>query len=152
VGGDASGCSRSVSVTVAEDLLHQHIETLVADNPRWQTLLADDIVWELPFAPALGHRARVAGRGEVKKFAAWFVGAVEGFRFFDVRVQACADPEAAVAEVKGEGRIKATGRLYRQEYVVFLRASAGKIAFLREYFDPTRAARAMDAPIRDLDS
>jgi len=68
-----------------------------------------------------------------------------------VRVLAFADPEAAVAEVRGEGRIKATGRTYRQEYVVFLRASAGKIALLREYFDPTRAARAMNTPILDLD-
>jgi len=86
------------------------------------------------------------------QFAAWFVGAVESFRFFDVRVQAFADPEAAVAEVKGEGRIKATGRSYRQEYVVFLRAAGGRIALLREYFDPTRAAKAMDAPILDRDS
>jgi ketosteroid isomerase-like protein len=80
------------------------------------------------------------------------VGAVENFRFFDVKVQAFADPEAAVAEIKGEGRIKATGRVYRQEYVVFLRATGGKIAFLREYFDPTRAAKAMNAPILGLDS
>jgi hypothetical protein len=35
--------------------------------------------------------------------------------------------------------------------VVFLRASAGKIAFLREYFDPSRAAKAMKTPILDLD-
>ena len=131
-------------MTVAESLLHQHIETLVADNTRWQTLLADSVVWELPFAPALGHPARVSGRAEVVQFAAWFVGAVENFRFFDARVQ-------AFAEVRGEGRIKATGRTYRQEYVVFLRASAGKIALLREYFDPTRAARAMNTPILDLD-
>jgi hypothetical protein len=31
--------------------------------------------------------------------------------------------------------------------VVFLRAAGGKIAFLREYFDPTRAAKAMNTPI-----
>jgi ketosteroid isomerase-like protein len=30
--------------------------------------------------------------------------------------------------------------MYRQDYVVFLRAADGKIAFLREYFDPVRAA------------
>jgi uncharacterized protein len=35
---------------------------------------------------------------------------------------------------------------------VFLRAVGGKIAFLREYFDPTRAAKAMNAPILDRDS
>ena len=79
-------------------------------------------------------------------------GAVENFRFFDVRVQAFADPQPAVAEVKGEGRIKATGRSYRQEYVVFLRAVEGKIALLREYFDPMRAAKAMNVPILDRDS
>ena len=113
-------------MTVAEDLLRRHIETLVADNARWQTMLAGDVVWELPFAPAIGHPARVSGRAEVMQFAAWFVGAVENFRFFDVRVQAFADPEAAVAEVKGEGRIKATGRSYRQEYVVFPACSWGQ--------------------------
>ncbi len=37
-------------MTVAEDLLHRQIETLVADNARWQTMLANDVVWELPFA------------------------------------------------------------------------------------------------------
>jgi len=142
---------QSCRMTVAEHLLHRHIETLVADPARWQTLLADDVVWEQPFAPALGRPARVQGRAEVARFAAWFVGAVENFRFFDVRVQACADPDAAVAEVKSEGQIRATGRTYRQEYVVFLRTAGGKIALLREYFDPTRAAKAMDTPIRGLD-
>ena len=35
---------------------------------------------------------------------------------------------------------------------MFLRAADGKITFLREYFDPVRAAKAMDAPILGLDS
>ena len=82
----------------------------------------------------------------------WFLGAVENFRFFDIVVYAFADPEAAVAEFKAEGLVKPTGRIYRQDYVVFLRAVAGKIAFLREYFDPARAAWALDTPIRGLES
>ena len=134
-------------MTVASDLLRQHIQTLVDDNARWQTLLADDVVWELAYAPALGHPARLSGREEVVRHATWFVGAVENFRFFDLTVNAFADPEGAVAEVKAEGIIKATGRTYRQDYVVFLRATDGKIAFLREYFDPVRAAKALDTPI-----
>ena len=71
---------------------------------------------------------------------------------FDFHVHAFADPDAAVDEVQAEARIKPTGRLYRQAYVVFLRAAGGKIAFLREYFDPVRAAQALDAPILGLDS
>lgn len=81
----------------------------------------------------------------------WFVNAVENVRFFDMKLQAMNDPEAAVAEVKAEGLIKATGRIYCQDYVVFLRAFEGKIAFLREYFDPTRAAKALDTQILGLD-
>ena len=139
-------------MTIASDLLQRHIETLVADHAQWQTLIADDLVWELPYAPALGHPARLAGREEVMRHVTWFLGAVEQFRFFDLTVYACTDPDAAVAEVKAEARIKPTGRLYRQEYVLFLRAASGKIAFLREYFNPVRAAQALDAPIRGLES
>jgi uncharacterized protein len=40
--------------------------------------------------------------------------------------------------------------MYRQEYVFFLRATRGKIAHLREYFDPVRAAKALEAPIVGL--
>jgi len=57
----------------------------------------------------------------------------------------CAD--GAVAEVMTEGRIKSIGRSYRQNYVVFLRARDGNIAYIREFFDPIRAAWALDAPI-----
>src|SRR5947209_13094933 len=139
-------------MTIATDLLQRHFQTLVDDNAQWQTLIADDILWELAYAPALGHPARLSGRDEAVRHASWFVGAVENFRFFDMKLYALADPEDSIAEVKGEGLIKATGRTYRQDYVVFLRAAEGKIAFLREYFDPARAAMAMDAPILGLGS
>ena len=139
-------------MTIAADLLQRHIQTLVADNGQWQALIADDLVWELPYAPTIGHPARLSGREEVVRHVTWFLGAVESFHFFDLRVQACADPDAAVAEVKAEAQIKSTGRVYRQEYVVFLRAADGKIAFLREYFDPVRAAQALDTPILGLES
>jgi hypothetical protein len=139
-------------MTIASDLLHRHLQTLVADHAHWQTLIADDLVWELPYAPALGHPARLSGRDEVVRHVARFVGAVDQFRFFDLQVYACADPDVAVAEVQAEARIKATGRIYHQAYVVFLRAADGKIAFLREYFDPVRATQALDMPILGLDS
>ena len=138
--------------TIASDLLQRHIQTLVEANAQWQTLIADDILWELPYAPALGHPARLSGREEVVHHVTWFVGAVENFRFFDIKVYAFADPEAAVAEFKAEGRIKPTGRIYLQDYVLFLRAAGGKIAFLREYFNPVRAAEALDTPIIGLKS
>ena len=134
----------------ASDLLQRHIETLVDDAAQWQTLIADDILWELAYAPSIGHPAQLAGRSEVLRHVTWFRGAVENFRFFDLKVHPFADPDGAVGEVKAEGTIKSTGRVYRQNYVVFLRAAGGKIVFLREYFDPVRAAQAMDLPILGL--
>jgi uncharacterized protein len=134
-------------MTVASDLLEQHFQTLVADNQRWQTLIADDLVWELPYGPSIGDPARLAGREEVMRHVTWFLGAVNNARFYDLQVHAFADPAAAVAEIKAEAVIKSTQRTYNQQYVVFLRAVAGKIGFLREYFDPTRAATAMNKPV-----
>ena len=139
-------------MTIASDLLQRHIQTLVEDNAQWQTLIADDLVWELPYAPSIAHPARLSGREEVVRHVTWFLEAVENFRFLDLKVYPFADPEGAVAEVKAEGLIKPTGRIYRQDYVLFLRAAGGKIAFLREYFDPVRAAKALDTPILGLES
>lgn len=34
-------------MTTAFDLLRSHLQTLVHDPDQWQTLIADDIVWEL---------------------------------------------------------------------------------------------------------
>ena len=72
-------------MTIASDLLHQHIQTPVDDNARWQTLIADNILWELAYAPSLGHPAQLPGPKEVVRHATWFAGAVEHFRFFDLK-------------------------------------------------------------------
>ena len=90
-------------MTIAADLLQRHIETLL--NPgEWETLIADDILWELPFAPALGHPARLEGREAVEKHVNWFRGAVENFRFSDIRVYPSSDPNGAVGEVRSGDR------------------------------------------------
>jgi uncharacterized protein len=75
-------------MTIASNLLQQHIQTLVDDNTRWQRLIADDILWELAYAPSLGHPAQLSGRNEAVRHATWFAGAVENFRFFDLNVYA----------------------------------------------------------------
>ncbi|MEC4722668.1 PhzA/PhzB family protein [Noviherbaspirillum sp. CPCC 100848] len=134
-------------MTIASELLEQHLNTLVMDNARWKTLITDDIVWELPYAGAIGHPEKLEGRGAVETHVGWFLKAVSDFRFYDLRIMPGADPETAVAQVKAEGIINDTGHVYRQEYIVFLKASNGRIAVLREYFDPVRAAHALGTPI-----
>ena len=139
-------------MSIAAELLQRHLQWLVDDNRHWQELIADDIVWDLPYAPSLGHPLRLEGREAVIGHAAWFIGAVKDFRFFDAVITATADPHHAVARVRAEGLIPQTGRIYRQEYVVFLTARDGRISHLREYFDPVQAALALDAPIAGIPS
>lgn len=134
-------------MTIGSDLLKRHFETLVADNGQWQTLIDDALVWELVYAPSLGHPPRLSGRVEVMRHVSWFLSAVENFRFSELRLHPMAEPDSAAAEIHAEALIKETGRTYRQEYVVFLRSKAGKITHLREYFDPVRAAKALGTPI-----
>jgi uncharacterized protein len=87
-------------MTIASDLLQRHIETLVEDNAQWQTLIADDILWELAYAPAIGHPARLSGREEAVRHVTW------RWKISVSSTSRCypfADPEGAVAEVKAEG-------------------------------------------------
>lgn len=63
----------------AAELLHHHFEMFVDDHEKWKSLLAPDIVWELPFAPSLGHPEKLVGREQVLNHVGWFVGAVESF-------------------------------------------------------------------------
>jgi hypothetical protein len=51
--------------TIASDLLQRHIQTLVDDAAQWEALIADDVVWDLAYAPSVGHPARLSGREEV---------------------------------------------------------------------------------------
>lgn len=132
----------------AQELLQAHFDTFVVDHKTWTSIISDELVWELPYAAGLGHPAKLTGRDEVLGHVGWFIGAVENFRFFDLHISAFADPSMAVAEVKAEGRIKTTGRLYQQDYVLFVRVKNGKISFIREYFDPIRAAHALGAEIK----
>jgi hypothetical protein len=95
-------------MTIACDLLQRHTQTLVDENTQWQTLITDDVLWELAYAPSIGLPAQLSGREEAIRHANWFVGAVENFRFFELKVYALADPERAVAEVKGAHQVYGT--------------------------------------------
>ena len=44
-------------MSIAAELLQRHIQTLVEDHQQCQTLIADNILWELAYAPAIGHPA-----------------------------------------------------------------------------------------------
>jgi ketosteroid isomerase-like protein len=50
--------------------------------------------------------------------------------------------DAVFAEFSADATVIDTGRRYRQDYILYLRADAGKIVLLREYFDAPRIVAA----------
>ena len=90
-------------MSIAAELLQRHIQTLVDDHQQWQTLIADNILWELAYAPAIGHPAKLSGRDEVLHHVRWFLGAIENFRFIDPKVYAFTDPTSRRGASQGRG-------------------------------------------------
>ena len=40
-------------MTMTFDLLQRHFQTPVEDNAQWQTLITDDVGWQLSYAPGV---------------------------------------------------------------------------------------------------
>ncbi len=99
-------------MTIASDLLKRHFQTLVDDNAQWQTLIADDILWELAYAPAIGHPARLSGREAVVHHVTWFLGAVEAFPFLR--------PQGVSLRRSGRGSCRSQGGGAYQDYGAYL--------------------------------
>ena len=99
---------------------------------------------------AIQHGSRGERRSSVTELGSW--GAVDIFVSSTSSCMASPIRKAQSTKSAPERLIKATGRIYRQDYVVFLRAAGGKIACLREYFDPVRAAKALNTAILGFES
>jgi uncharacterized protein len=77
----------------------------------------------------------------------WFRGAVDRFRFFNLAIHPFEGSYRRSWRGRGGGDHQIYWARLSTELRVFTRVADGKIAFIREYFDPVRAAKAMDLPI-----
>ena len=62
--------------------------------------------------------------------------------FDDLRIYQITGLDAVFAEFQGQATVIKTGRHYRQNHVVHLRAEGREIVFAREYFGPARVVAA----------
>lgn len=107
------------------------------------SLLADDAVVEMPFAPP-GVPRRVEGR---EAFAAWaaprrkaLAGRLHFTAVRDVVVHETADPELAVVEYTVEAVREPDGLRAAAPFAVVVRVRDGRVALWREYQDPAAMA------------
>ncbi|WP_433472059.1 nuclear transport factor 2 family protein [Spirillospora sp. CA-142024] len=101
-----------------------------------EEMLAEDVVIEMPFAPA-GQERRSEGRDAIaarlREGRAALPIVFEEFR--DVVVHETADPEVIVAEYELVAAVPGTGKRGSANFVTVLRARDGRIVHWREYQD-----------------
>jgi len=125
----------------ASDLLRSHL-SLIGRAPTEEELgiYADDFYAEFPYAPE-GHTNRLEGKAGIARFLENIGKFAEAFSLgeptFHETVTGC------VAEYHGESVFKDTGLPYKQDYISVVTVRDGKIASIREYYDPLRVLRAM---------
>ena len=102
-------------------------------------ILAEDIVFEMPFAlPGLPDR--VEGKRTVGEFLEQFLGKEHGmftgWDIHNIRIYPCDDPDLFFTELDGQGVVTQSGYQYRQKYITMFRVSDGRINHWREYLNP----------------
>lgn len=96
-----------------------------------------DGVVEFPYAGSVGTPQRLDG---IDAIVGYFssLGLFEPFTFSAIEAWPVGDGEW-FAELHGSTTMTDTGKAYEQDYVVRFRvAPSGRLAFMREYWDPTR--------------
>jgi uncharacterized protein len=118
-------------------LRHLARVTGASDEP-WKEIWTEDGSVEFPYAANIGRPTRLNGLEEID---AYFVhlGLFSEFQFTDWKASASADRDEFVVEMRGLSTLLATDEPYEQQYIVrFGLSSDGRLAWMREYWDPTR--------------
>lgn len=105
------------------------------DIDGWTALIADEAVFEFPYAPA-GFPARLDGKDAVAAYMRGYPDALDLREVVGLRIHELRDPGTVVAEWRGVGRIVATGAAYEMPYVAVVTVEGGLITRYRDYWNP----------------
>jgi ketosteroid isomerase-like protein len=120
---------------------------------RWdfetkRELLAEDAVFEMPYAPE-GFERRIVGRDDIIAFVETVPSLIDAENLHDVRLETFhSDPGEIVAEYRSDMVIKPTNLSYRNEYVSRFTVRDGRITRFAEYYDPIRLVVALGGGVQ----
>src|SRR5262245_10349480 len=122
------------------EILARHLGQAAPDPDPDTSFYSDDIVAEFPYAPD-DHTRRLEGAEAVVAFMRRMPSFAEGFSLGEPTIHPI--DGGFVAEYHGEATFKSTGKRYKQDYVSLFTVREGKIAGIREYYNPLRVLQAM---------
>lgn len=98
-----------------------------------------DGVLEFPFGANVGAPTRLDGVEEIVEMFGRPAERWSGFSFTNMRAWRIADANEWVLEMHGSATTVETGEPYEQDYIIrFGIADSGRLAWMREFWDPTR--------------
>jgi ketosteroid isomerase-like protein len=114
-------------------------------EPAWWSLMHEDIVLEFPYGPSLGQPGRIAGRSAAVTYVKALLDRAGKIEFFDLEILPTSDPELFVCEYRSNRKNRG-GQPYVQIYINKVRVKDGKVALMREFWDPKRIVEASAHP------
>jgi ketosteroid isomerase-like protein len=120
---------------------------------RWdfdakRELLAEDAVFEMPYAPE-GFERRIDGRDNILAFVETIPSIIDAENLHDVRLETYySDPGEIIAEYRSDMVLKPTGAEYRNEYVSRFTVRDGRITRFAEHYDPIRLVVALGGSVQ----
>jgi uncharacterized protein len=129
-------------------VVRRYIDAINAwDFDTKRALLAEDAVFEMPFAPE-GFQRRFVGRDDIIAFVQTIPAIIDAENLHDVRLETYnSDPGEIIAEYRSDMVIKPHGAEYRNEYVSRFTVRDGRIERFAEYFDPIRLVLALGGTV-----
>jgi len=111
---------------------------LAKDIEAWSDLLAEDVIQENPFMPEMkGTPETFDGRERMKFHYKTVLEKRINHEFYVLSMSDVPEKNLVIAEIAGNSDVPETARPYHQRYVIFfIFDEKGKIAYLREYFNP----------------
>lgn len=103
--------------------------------------VSEDFILRLPFVPA-GVPTEFKGRETARAALAGSAGGRSKLVFTNVRILRTEDPELVVTTADGEATM-ASGKPYRNSYVIFTRIRDGVVLEHTEYLNPLAVMEAM---------
>ncbi|MGW6735933.1 nuclear transport factor 2 family protein [Streptomyces sp. NPDC055013] len=127
--------------------LYRHSLRLLLDKdiPAWVGLWADDGVMEFPFAPP-DWPERLEGREAVAAYMRDYPDHIDLHGFPDLRIHETTDAGTFVVEMRGVGRMVATGGPFDMTYIAVVTVQDGRFTSYRDYWNPL----AVQAPGADF--
>ncbi|MGW1989235.1 nuclear transport factor 2 family protein [Embleya sp. NPDC001921] len=122
--------------TTPADLYRHGLRLLLdKDIPAWVDLWDEDGVFEFPFAPA-DRPQRLVGKAAVAQYMRHYPDHIDLHDFPYVEIHRTTTPETIVVEMRGVGRLVATGSPFDMSYIAVVTIEDGLITRYRDYWNP----------------